>query len=47
VRFRREGLVYTPTSEKPVESGDELLFVCASDSEEELERLLAPVEHGT
>jgi trk system potassium uptake protein TrkA len=47
VTILRDGQVYTPTSEQPVESGDELLFVCASDSEEELERLLAPVEHGT
>ncbi len=42
----RDGQVYTPSAEQPIESGDELLFVTAADSEEELERLLAPVEHG-
>lgn len=46
VTILRDGQVYTPTVEQPVEAGDELLFVSAQDSEEELERLLAPEEHG-
>src|ERR687895_104994 len=32
--------------EQPVEAGDELLFVIPEDSEDELELLLAPLEHG-
>jgi trk system potassium uptake protein TrkA len=47
VAILRDGQVYTPDAEQPVESGDELLFVSAADSEEELERLLAPEEHGS
>lgn len=47
VTILRDGQVYTPTPEQPIESGDELLFVSAADSEEELERLLAPAEHGS
>jgi trk system potassium uptake protein TrkA len=46
VTILRDGQVYTPTAEQPIEAGDELLFVAASDSEEELEKMLAPVEHG-
>ena len=42
----RDGQVYTPDHEQPVESGDELLFVVSADKEEELERLLAPSHHG-
>jgi trk system potassium uptake protein len=44
VTILRDGQVYTPSAEQPVEAGDELLFVAASDHESELERLLAPVE---
>ena len=40
----RDGQVYTPEPEQPVEAGDELLFVCQADAEEELEQLLAPRE---
>lgn len=47
VTILRDGQVYTPSAEQPVEAGDELLFVSSADSEEELERLLAPTEHGT
>jgi trk system potassium uptake protein TrkA len=47
VTILRDGQVYVPTAEQPVESGDELLFVSAEASEEELERLLAPAEHGS
>ena len=47
VTILRDGQVYVPTAEQPVESGDELLFVSAESSEQELERLLAPEEHGS
>jgi len=46
VTILRDGQVYAPTAEQPIESGDELLFVSAEASEDELERLLAPEEHG-
>ena len=46
VTILRDGQVYTPTAEQPIETGDELLFVAAAESEEELQSLLAPVEHG-
>ncbi|WP_246166253.1 TrkA C-terminal domain-containing protein [Nocardioides psychrotolerans] len=42
----RDGQVYPPDADQPVESGDELLFVVSADVEEELERLLAPSLHG-
>jgi trk system potassium uptake protein TrkA len=42
VTILRDGQVYTPDGEQPIESGDELLFVAAPEAEEELERLLAP-----
>jgi trk system potassium uptake protein len=42
VTILRDGQVYTPDPEQPVESGDELLFVCQSDAEQELEQVLAP-----
>ncbi|HEX6248060.1 MAG TPA: TrkA family potassium uptake protein [Nocardioidaceae bacterium] len=45
VTILRDGQVYTPSAEQPIESGDELLFVAAADSEAELQSLLAPVEH--
>ncbi len=47
VTILRDGMVYAPTGEQPVEAGDELLFVSAEASEDELERLLAPEEHGS
>jgi trk system potassium uptake protein TrkA len=46
VTILRDGQVYTPDPEQPIESGDELLFVSSPEAEEELERLLAPAEHG-
>jgi len=46
VTILRDGQVYTPSAEQPVEAGDELLFVAAADAEEDLEHLLAPIEHG-
>jgi len=45
VTILRDGQVYTPDSEQPIESGDELLFVAAADSEQELQSLLAPEQH--
>lgn len=41
VAILRDGQVYTPDPEQPVESGDELLFVVAAEAEEELGRILA------
>jgi len=45
VTIIRDGQVYPPTADQPVESGDELLFVVPTEGEEELERLLAPLSH--
>ena len=46
VTILRDGQVYTPDPEQPIEAGDELLFVVPSELEEELEKMLAPDEHG-
>lgn len=46
VTILRDGQVYVPDPEQPVEAGDELLFVVPADGEDELERLLAPATHG-
>jgi trk system potassium uptake protein TrkA len=45
VTILRDGHVYTPDAEQPIESGDELLFVTSADAETALEMLLAPEEH--
>ncbi len=45
VTILRDGQVYVPDAEQPVESGDELLFVVPADAEDELERVLAPAGH--
>lgn len=42
VTILRDGQVYLPAAEQPVEALDELMFVCAEDVEAELEHLLAP-----
>ena len=42
VSILRDGQVYPPTDEQPLESGDELLFVIAQEREDELQHLLAP-----
>ncbi len=42
VTILRDGLVYTPDGEQPLEIGDELLFVAAPEAESELEELLNP-----
>ncbi len=46
VTILRDGQVYTPDSDQPVEAHDELLFVVSAEVEEELEKLLAPSLHG-
>ena len=46
VTILRDGQVYVPDPEQPIESGDELLFVVPAEKEDELERLLAPSSHG-
>ncbi|MGN6129188.1 MAG: potassium channel family protein [Nocardioidaceae bacterium] len=45
VTILRDGQVYTPDSEQPIEAADELLFVASASSEAELQSLLAPQEH--
>ncbi|WP_295660999.1 TrkA family potassium uptake protein [uncultured Nocardioides sp.] len=45
VTILRDGQVYTPGPQQPVEAGDELLFVVAADVENELESLLSPTQH--
>ncbi len=42
VTILRDGQVYTPTPEQPIEQGDELLFVSSPDGEADLQELLAP-----
>ena len=42
VTILRDGQVYTPTGEQPIESGDELLFVSSVEGEGELQDLLSP-----
>ena len=46
VTILRDGQVYTPEPDQPIEAGDELLFVVPAEIEEELEKMLAPSEHG-
>ena len=42
VTILRDGLVYPPDAEQPLEAGDELLFVVPTEVEGELEILLSP-----
>jgi trk system potassium uptake protein len=42
VTILRDGKVYTPDAEQPIEEGDELLFVASADSEGPLQELLSP-----
>ena len=42
VTILRDGQVYTPEAQQPLEAGDELLFVVPSEVEAELEQLLSP-----
>jgi trk system potassium uptake protein TrkA len=46
VTILRDGQVYPPAADQPVEAGDELLFVVPAAVEEELEKMLAPTEHS-
>jgi trk system potassium uptake protein len=45
VTILRDGQVYTPGQEQPIESGDELLFVSSEEADTEIQQLLAPAEH--
>ena len=42
VTILRDGMVYPPTPEQPLENGDELLFIASPEAEPELNRLLNP-----
>ncbi len=42
VTILRDGMVYPPTPEQPLEDGDELLFIASPEAEPELNRLLNP-----
>jgi len=42
VTILRDGQVYSPDEEQPIEQGDELLFVCSPESEAEIQQLLSP-----
>jgi trk system potassium uptake protein len=42
VTILRDGQVYPPDGEQPIEAGDELLFVVSADMEDQLESLLNP-----
>jgi trk system potassium uptake protein TrkA len=47
VAIIREGRPIVPSSDDPLESGDELIFVATTDMGPALEQLLAPNEHGS
>jgi trk system potassium uptake protein TrkA len=42
VAILRDGRVIAPTPDDPMEAGDELLFVAASQAEDELQQMLSP-----
>ena len=42
VSLLRDGMVYPPAAEQPLEAGDELLFIASPEAEPELGRLLNP-----
>jgi trk/ktr system potassium uptake protein len=42
VTILRDGQVYTPGGDQPIEQGDELLFVCSPESEAAIQDLLSP-----
>jgi trk system potassium uptake protein TrkA len=46
VTILRDGQVYTPNEDQPIEQGDELLFVCSPESEAAIQELLSPDHHG-
>jgi trk system potassium uptake protein TrkA len=46
VAILRDGQVIAPTADDPIEAGDELLFVAASQTEEALQEMLSPHQGG-
>lgn len=46
VTILRDGQVYTPDQDQPLERGDELLFVAGPEVEDSLQKLLSPATHG-
>jgi len=44
VTILRDGMVYLPNADQPIEAGDELLFVAGAEIEQDLQKLLAPHE---
>jgi trk system potassium uptake protein TrkA len=42
VTILRDGMVYLPNADQPIEAGDELLFVAGAEIEQDLQKLLAP-----
>jgi trk system potassium uptake protein TrkA len=46
VTILRDGQVYAPTDDQPIEQGDELLFVCVPDAEASIQQLLSPDGHA-
>ena len=45
VAILRDGRVIAPSADDPIEAGDELLFVAASQAEESLQEMLSPHPH--
>jgi trk system potassium uptake protein len=45
VTILRDGQVYPPAADQPIEVGDELLFVSSPEAETGIERLLSPSSH--
>jgi trk system potassium uptake protein len=45
VAILRDGAINLPEADRSLESGDELLLVAAEEQEDEIGRLLAPIEH--
>jgi trk system potassium uptake protein TrkA len=45
VTILRDGQVYPPAADQPIEVGDELLFVSSPEAESEIEKLLSPGSH--
>jgi trk system potassium uptake protein len=45
VAILRDGAINLPEADRSLEAGDELLLVAAEEQEDEISRLLAPIEH--
>jgi trk system potassium uptake protein len=45
VAILRDGAINLPEADRSLEAGDELLLVAAEEQEDEIGRLLAPIEH--